>query len=132
MRIQSKATLVLALNLIGWESGSSFLDQSQSDKSNTKLNWITFNTQLQIALSSFKSCYVVTYHVQYLVRWHWFWPLVVKLSVSWPVSKWIILNNFCTESSRIYTIFKNRLTFACFIVRVLALGLERVGLWDYP
>ena len=40
-----KSGLVLALNLIGWESGACFVDQSQSE---VKQKWITFDKQLQM------------------------------------------------------------------------------------
>lgn len=40
--------LVLALNLIGWESGSSFLSQSQRSETKPKKQWTTFDTKLKI------------------------------------------------------------------------------------
>ena len=47
----TKLRLVILLNLIGGEDGASFLDQSQ-ERSNVKPmpSWITFDTELNIAL----------------------------------------------------------------------------------
>ena len=49
----SKSRLVLVLRLIGWESGASFFNQSESEvKQNQSKHNITFDIQLKTALAS--------------------------------------------------------------------------------
>lgn len=49
----TKSGLVLVFNMIGWDGGTSFQDQSQTEKSQAqpKQSWITCETQLKTDLN---------------------------------------------------------------------------------
>ena len=52
----AKTRLVLVWIPIGWESGASFVNRSQSVMQNQSKREITFDTQLKIALTPFRIC----------------------------------------------------------------------------
>ena len=83
----TKLWLVLVLHLIGWESGASFLDQSQSKKA--KQSQITFESKLKSVLHTYPNLVWNAAEVIWRtgsLRWSWTKRKAISVHILWLYS----------------------------------------------